>query len=102
MRQMGPARLSGEKTASMTLTRVNERIDGLKELHRNNEWKRALDRYQELRRMLIDIRVRHPHLSDQQRTTIQGLVSRLRDMETEVDSYVMQFRLTPARCSTLV
>ena len=32
-------------------------------------------------------RVRHPHLSDQQRTTIQGLVSRLRDMENEVESY---------------
>jgi negative regulator of replication initiation len=50
------ARLAmSRETARMTLTRVNERIEGLKELHRNGEWYRALDRYPELCRMLIDL-----------------------------------------------
>ena len=55
-------RAMSRETARMTLTRVNERIEGLKELHRNGEWYRALDRYPEIRRMLIDIRIRHPEM----------------------------------------
>ena len=71
-------------TASATLTRVSERIEGLKELHRQNEWDRALDRYPELRRMLVDIRYRHPQLSEEQRAAIQAVVATLLRMENEV------------------
>lgn len=79
-------RAVSRETAGMTLTRVSERIEGLKELHRNGEWNRARDRYPELRRMLVDIRIRHPLLSDEHRTAIQEVVSRLLQIETEVES----------------
>ena len=71
--------------ARINLARVNERIEGLKELHRRNEWSRALDRYTEVGKMLTDIRIRHPELTDEQRSTIQRVVSRLSDMGRKVD-----------------
>ena len=88
------AREAAEKTrkavdreiASISLARVNERIEGLKELHRRSEWNRALDRYPEISKMLIDIRVRHPGMSDEQRTIIQKVVTELSGMGRAVES----------------
>jgi hypothetical protein len=74
------------ETAGMTLTRVSERIEALKELHRQNEWDRALDRYPELRRMLIDVGARHPEMSDAQRTALRGIVTMMEAMETGVEN----------------
>ena len=71
--------------ASISLARVNERIEGLKELHRRNEWNRALDRYPEIRRMLIDIRSRHPGMSEEQRASIQNVVTSLGRMESSIE-----------------
>ena len=72
--------------ASISLARVNERIEGLKDLHRQGEWNRALDRYPEIGRMLIDIRSRHPGMSEEQRTTIQGVIAQLNEMGKVVES----------------
>ena len=69
----GTRLLLQRETTSMNLVRVIERIEGLKELHRNEEWPRALDRYPEIRRTLIDIRVRHPQMNDEQRSCLQGV-----------------------------
>ena len=77
--------------AGVTLTRVSERIEGLKELHRHGEWYRALDRYPEIRRMLIDIRIRHPKMSDSQRNAIPTVVRRIARMENEVERSGAQF-----------
>ena len=74
------------EVAGINLTRVNERIDGLKELHRRGEWDRALDRYTEIRRTLIDVRFRHPGLSEEQRETIATVVAGLRRIENAVES----------------
>ena len=86
------ARLAmSRETARMTLTRVNERIEGLKELHRNGEWYRAKARYPEIRRMLIDIRIRHPEMYDVQRNAIQTVVRRIARMENEVEGSGARF-----------
>ena len=80
-------RAFARETTSISLARVNERIEGLKDLHRRSEWNRALDRYPEISRMLIDIRVRHPEMSDEQRTTIQKVaVTQLNEMGKTVES----------------
>ncbi len=74
-----------KEIASISLARVNERIEGLKDLHRQGEWNRALDRYPEIRRTLIDIRVRHPGMSDEQRASIQNVVTSLGRMESSIE-----------------
>lgn len=79
-------RALGREIASISLARVNERIEGLKDLHRQGEWNRALDRYPEISRVLIDIRSRHPGMSDEQRTTIQGVIAQLNEMGKVVES----------------
>lgn len=73
------------ETTSISLARVNERIEGLKDLHRQGEWKRALDRYPEIRRMLINIRVRHPVMSEEKRAAIQNVVTSLGRMESNIE-----------------
>ena len=79
-------RAADREATSISLARVNERIEGLKELHRRREWNRALDRYPDIIRMLINIRVRHPDMSDEQRTTIQKVVAQLTEMGNTVES----------------
>ena len=71
--------------ASISLARVNERIEGLKDLHRQGEWNRALDRYPEISRMLIDIRGRHPGMSAEQRTALQNVVTNLGRIESNIE-----------------
>ena len=78
-------RLFQTETAGLNLTRVNERIEGLKDLHRRGEWTRALDRYPDIRRVLIDVRVKHPAMSDQQRSTLQSVIVALGEMEAVVE-----------------
>lgn len=74
------------EVAGITLARVNERIEGLKDLHRRGEWNRAQDRYPEIRRMLIDIRVRHPEMSDKQRIVVQRVVTRITQIDNSVEN----------------
>ena len=45
-------------TSVTSLSQASERIDLLKEIIRNQQWQRAVDRYAELRKLLINVEVR--------------------------------------------
>ena len=79
------SRLFRREIAGLNLTRVNERIEALKELHRTSQWDRALDRHTEIRRTLIQVRVSHPGLSEEQRTILQSVIATLRRIENAVE-----------------
>ena len=52
-------------SAGTDLTRIGERIQGLIEIHRSGDRARALDRYPEIYRLLIEIRRNHPNLDEE-------------------------------------
>ena len=66
------------------LTRASLRIQQVKELHWDREWRRALDRYYDIRVMLSDISSRHPDLSEEHRSTIQSAIQEIQALEGEV------------------
>ena len=66
------------------LTRASQRIQLVKELHWEREWRRALDRYYDIRVMLSDISSRHPDLSEEHRSTIQSAIQEIQALEGEV------------------
>ena len=74
-------RLLRRDLAGTDLTRLNERIQGLMEMHRNGDRGRALDRYPEIQRLLIAIRRQHPNLSPEHRHQLQEAVATLRNMQ---------------------
>ncbi len=63
------------------LVRADEQIQSLKEFHRMREWRRALDRYPDVRRLLAEIGGRHQNLNDTHRESLQNAISQLRSME---------------------
>ena len=67
------------------LTRASERMDELKRLHRSGQWQRAMDRYPDVRRLLVEILTRHQNLPTSQQRTIQTAIGRLRAMEETVE-----------------
>ena len=74
-------RLQRRDLAGTDLTRLNERIQGLVEMHRSGDRGRALDRYPEIQRLLIAIRRQHPNLSAEHRHQLQEAVATLRNMQ---------------------
>ena len=76
-------RLLSRDLASTDLTRLNERIQGLIELHRSGDRRRALDRYPEIWDSLIRIRRRHPNLSEEHRRQIQNAVETITNMQRQ-------------------
>lgn len=66
------------------IARTSQRIQHLKELHWEGDWRRALDRYYDLRITLSDISAQQPNLSTEQRTTIQGAIQYLQAVEDAV------------------
>lgn len=79
-------RAMGREIASAELTRLGERIEGLKTLHRRRNREQCLAAYPEIREMFLEIRRRHPGLSDFQRRTILRAIGRISDMETTVEA----------------
>ena len=73
------------ENAGINLARVNERIEGLKELHRRNETARALDYNAEIRRLIIQTGVRHPRISVRQRSILRQAVDQLTRMANEIE-----------------
>ena len=63
------------------LVRADEQIQSLKEFHRVQEWRRALDRYPDVRRLLAEIAGRHQNLTDRHRESIQDAISQVLIME---------------------
>ena len=53
-------RSRAQVTSISDLSQIIGQMDLLKELHRNEEWKRAIDRYSSLRRLLTEARVPYP------------------------------------------
>ncbi len=68
------------------VSRLIERVQSLKEFHRQREWDRALYRYPDVLRGLIDIRSRYPALSESDLHGIQAGVTSLQDMEEIVET----------------
>lgn len=68
------------------LTRAAERLEAIKELHRQREWRRAIDRYYDMRIMLSEIGARHPSLSDDEKSTIQSAIRGLNELEVTLSN----------------
>ena len=76
----------GRELAGTDLTRSNGRIQGLNEIHRGGDRLRALDLYPEIVGMLLDIRRRHPGLSDEQRLKIVQATTQISEMERSIET----------------
>ena len=72
-------------SAGTDLTRIGERIQGLIEIHRSGDRARALDRYPEIYRLLIEIRRNHPNLDEEYRGRLQQAIARLQNMQGELE-----------------
>ena len=79
-------RAIGRELASTELTRLGERIDALKELHRSRDHRRCLTSYPEIRDLLLEIRRRHPGLSDRERANVLRATVQLSEMETALET----------------
>ena len=79
-------RAIGRELASTELTRLGERIDALKELHRDGNRQRCLDAYPEIRELLLEIRRRHPRLSEQDRAHVLRATAQRSEMELAVET----------------
>lgn len=79
-------RAMGREIASAELTRLGERIEGLKTLHRRGNRDQCLAAYPEIRELFLEIRRRHPGLSGLERETILRAIGRISDMETTVEA----------------
>ena len=84
-------RAIGRELASTELTRLNERINALKELHRSGDRARCLTSYPEIRDLFLEIRRRHPGLSDQQRANLLRATAQISEMETALETLEGEF-----------
>ena len=71
---------------STDLTRLNERIQDLIELHRIGDKAQALGRYPEIVGLLREIRRQHPNLPDIHRSKIQAAMATLNAMQDEMEA----------------
>lgn len=78
-------RAIGREIASTELTTLGGRIDALKELHRNRDRERCLAVYPEIRGLLLEIRRRHPGLSDLERVNVIRAIAQIAEMERAID-----------------
>jgi hypothetical protein len=72
--------------SSEELARLDERIQGLKELHRTGNRQGCLAAYAEIRHLLLEIRRTHPGLSDLERSDILRAIAQISDMEAAVEA----------------
>jgi len=86
-------RAVGRELASTELTRLRERIDALKELHRGRVRERCLASYPEIRDLFLEIRRRHPGLSDRERANVLRATVQISEMETALET--LEGEMTP-------
>ena len=81
------------------LSQIIGQLDQLKELHRNQEWKRAMDRYSLLLRLLTEARASIPEAEkDENVQVFLRAIMQLRAMAREVDIALEQgFQLSSAK-----
>ena len=65
-------------TSLLDLSQASMLIEQLKELHRNEDWRRAVDRYTPLRQILIRAKARLP---EEKRDKIDDVIRQLKDLE---------------------
>ena len=78
------------------LARASSEIDRLKDLHRRQEWQRALDQYPRVRQTLVEVRTRVEEDAPETATAFQGAVAELAQMESAVE----RVRANPQRVLT--
>jgi len=83
----------GRELASTELTRLGGRIEALKELHRSGDLDRCLSAYSEIRELFLEIRRRHPGLSNGHKRSIFRANVQVGDMEAAMES--LQGEMTP-------
>ena len=74
-------------TSISDLSQITVQMDLLRELHRNEEWTRAIDRYSSLRRLLTQARVRLP---EEAHSTLNVAIIRLQQMEMNANNTLAQ------------
>ena len=67
------------------LTRLSEKMEELKDIHRRGDRNRAFVYYGDITSSLSEIRLRHPNLTDSLREQIRGASSAIADMERIVE-----------------
>ena len=86
-------RAIGRELASTELTRLGERIGALKELHRGGDRGRCLTNYPEIRGLFLEIRRRHPGLSERERANVLRAAVQISEMEAAVET--LEGQITP-------
>jgi hypothetical protein len=76
----------GRDLALASISRISERVQALKEIHRGMEWNRALSRYPDIQRGVVDIRSRYPGLSEADSEKLRLAMARLQHMESIVEA----------------
>ena len=74
-------------TSLLDLSQASMLIEQLKELYRNNEWRRAIDRYTQLRQILIRAKSRLP---EEKRDKIDDAINRLVYLEKETSRVIAE------------
>ena len=74
----------------LCLVRASQQIDFVKNLHLDREWRRAIDRYPEIRHGLAAVQSQYSGLSDEEKSTIQNTVMELVKLEQVVSSAIFQ------------
>ena len=93
-------RAGGRDLALTDVTRLNERLQALKQIHRDGNKQRALDRYPEIIELFVDVRRRQPGLSQEARVRIQRAINDISAMERDIEP--VQGNITPelaGRCN---
>ena len=67
------------------LARASSEIDRLKELHRTQEWQRALDQHPRVRQTLVEVRTRIHDEPAETVTAFQVAIAQLAEMESAVE-----------------
>ena len=78
-------RTVGRDLAIADVTRLNDRLQAIKEIHRDGNRRRALDRYPEIIELFLDVRRRHPGLSEEDRVRILRAIGDITEIERAVE-----------------
>lgn len=67
------------------ITQAISLVEELKRIHRLQDWKVTLERYAELKKVLIAIRDTSVDLTEEQQSQLQGAITNLSDIEDQVE-----------------
>jgi uncharacterized membrane protein YgaE (UPF0421/DUF939 family) len=74
------------------LARASQQLQQMKDLHLERQWRRALDRYYDIRVMLSNVRSQYPNLTERQESTLQMAIQHLETLESDVREAVRNQR----------